>query len=113
VRRKAVFDAMVFLQAVANPAGPSGACFASVRSGDLTLVTSPETVEELRGLLARPNIRKKFPSLTDERAADLIAEVERVSDPIAKARGLEEQSDKPLAPVHGGYLGSSLLPGPG
>ncbi len=77
--RKAVFDAMIFLQAVANPSGPSGACFAHVRSGTLALITSPETVAELRGLLTRPNIRKKFPHLTDEVAQNLITEVERIS----------------------------------
>jgi hypothetical protein len=58
VSRKAVFDATVFLQAVANPAGPSGACFALVRFGGLALITSPVTVDELRWLLARPNTRK-------------------------------------------------------
>jgi predicted nucleic acid-binding protein len=74
VSRKAVFDAMVFLQAGANPTGPSGACFAHVRSGLITLFTSPETVAELRGLLARPNIRKKFPHLTDEVAEEFVRE---------------------------------------
>jgi putative PIN family toxin of toxin-antitoxin system len=78
VSRKAVFDAMVFLQAGANPTGPSGACFAHARSGRLALITSPATVAELRDLLARPNIRKKFPHLTDEVADGLIAEIERV-----------------------------------
>jgi putative PIN family toxin of toxin-antitoxin system len=80
--RKAVFDAMVFLQAGANPAGPSGACFAHARSGTLALITSPETVAELRGLLARPNIRKKFPHLTDEVADGLIAEIVRIGTSI-------------------------------
>jgi putative PIN family toxin of toxin-antitoxin system len=70
---------MVFLQAGANPTGPSGACFARVRSGMLALITSPETVAELRGLLARPNIRKKFPHLTDEVAEGLVTEIERIS----------------------------------
>jgi putative PIN family toxin of toxin-antitoxin system len=82
VSRKAVFDAMVFLQAVANPSGPSGACFARVRSGALALITSPQTVAELRGLLARPNIRKKFPHLTDEAAEKFIAEIERISTSV-------------------------------
>lgn len=80
--RKAVFDAKVFLQAVANPSGPSGACFAHVRSGTLALITSPQTVAEIRGLLARPNIRRKFPHLTDEVAEELVTEVERVSTRI-------------------------------
>jgi len=79
VSRKAVFDAMVFLQAAANPSGPSGACFAHVRSGTLMLITSAETVSELRGLLARPKIRTKFPHLTDDVAEALVTEVERVS----------------------------------
>jgi putative PIN family toxin of toxin-antitoxin system len=82
VSRKAVFDAMVFLQAVANPSGPSGACLAHVRLGTLALITSPETVAELRGLLARPNIRKKFPHLTDEVAKGLVTEIERMSTSI-------------------------------
>ena len=77
--RKVVFDAIVYLQAVANPAGPSGACFDHVRSGTLALITSSETVAELRGLLARPNIRKKFPHLTDQMAEELVTEVERIS----------------------------------
>jgi len=79
VSRKVVFDAIVYLQAVANPAGPSGACFDHVRSGTLALITSSETVAELRGLLARPNIRKKFPHLTDQMAEELVTEVERIS----------------------------------
>ncbi len=36
--RKAVFDAMVFLQAGANPTGPSGACSAYTRLGALALI---------------------------------------------------------------------------
>jgi putative PIN family toxin of toxin-antitoxin system len=70
---------MVFLQAGANPAGPSGVCFAHARSGSITLITSPETIAELSGLLGRPNIRKKFPHLTDEVAESFLREVERNS----------------------------------
>jgi len=79
LKRKVVFDAMVFLQAAANPSGPSGACFAHVRSGTLALITSLDTVAELRGLLARPNLRKKFPHLTNQVADRLVTEVERNS----------------------------------
>ncbi len=82
--RRAVFDAMVFLQAGANPAGPSEACLDHVRSGSITLITSPETVAELRGLLARPNIRKKVPHLTDERADAFVEEIERASTSSAE-----------------------------
>ncbi len=77
--RKVVFDAVVYFQAAANPAGPSGVCLAYVRSGTLVLFTSIETIAELRGLLARPNIRKKFPHLTDQMSEKFVTEVERIS----------------------------------
>ena len=73
---------MVFLQARANLAGPSGACFAHVCSGSIALITSPETIAELSALLARPNIRKKFPHLTDEVAESFLREVERSSTSV-------------------------------
>jgi putative PIN family toxin of toxin-antitoxin system len=84
VSRKDVFDAMVFLQAAANPVGPSGACLALARSRSLALITTPETVAELSGLLARPNIRKKYPHLTDEVAEAFVEEIERTSTSIAE-----------------------------
>jgi putative PIN family toxin of toxin-antitoxin system len=114
VSRQAVFDAMVFLQAVASPSGPSGACFAHVRSGTLALITSPETVAELQGLLARPTIRKKFPHLSDQVAEELVTEVERISISIENVpRVLEYPRDPKDEPyinlaiaTHADYLTS-------
>jgi putative PIN family toxin of toxin-antitoxin system len=83
VSRKAVFDAMVLLQAGANPSGPSGACFDHARAGALVLVTSPDTISELRELLGRPNIRKKFPHLTDDVVEGLVAEIDRIGTSLA------------------------------
>ena len=93
--RKAVFDAMVFLQAGANPAGPSGACLAHVRAGSITLITSPEIVAELRGLLARLNIRKTFPHLTDDVAEALVREIERTSTSIGEVTRVFEYPSDP------------------
>ncbi len=93
--RRAVFDAMVFLQAGANPTGPGGACFALARSGKLALITSPETVAELRDLLARPNVRKKFPHLTDEVADGLIAEIERIGAGVPRCASRLRLSARP------------------
>ena len=95
VSRRAVFDAMVFLQAGANPAGPSGACLALARSGSITLITSPETVAELRRLLARPNIRTKFPHLTDELAEAFVREIEGTSTPIDEVPRVFEYARDP------------------
>ncbi len=54
------------------------------RAGSITLTTSPEIIAELAGLLARPNIRKKFPHLTDEVAEALVREIERTSTSIGE-----------------------------
>jgi len=51
---KAVFDAMVFLQAAANPTGPSGECFAHARSGKLVLITSRD--KDLLDLMLDPDL---------------------------------------------------------
>ena len=42
-------------------------------------MASSATVSELRALLARPNIRKKFPHLTDDVAEAFVREIERAS----------------------------------
>ena len=61
----AVFDCMVFVQALANLKGPAHACYQLVRSDRLVLYMSPEVVAEVGDVLNRPKIRRKFPDLTD------------------------------------------------
>ena len=61
----AVFDCMVFVQALANLKGPAYACYQLVRSDRLVLYLSPEVVAEVGDVLNRPKIRGKFPALTD------------------------------------------------
>lgn len=72
---RAVFDCMLFLQAATNEAGPAFACFRLVDEGKLTLCVSPEVLAEVRDVLSRPSIRKKFPHLTDERADEFLQSV--------------------------------------
>jgi putative PIN family toxin of toxin-antitoxin system len=62
----AVFDCMVFVQALANAKGPAYACYELVRSSRLKLYVSPEVVAELHDVLYRPKVRRKLPALTDE-----------------------------------------------
>lgn len=64
---RAVFDCMVFLQAITNERGPAAACFDLVDENKLTLVVSPETLAEVRDVLERPKIRAKFPHMSDDR----------------------------------------------
>ena len=64
---RAVFDCMVFLQAVTNEQGPAFACVDLVEQEKLQLIVSPAIMAELRDVLSRPKVRAKFPHLTDER----------------------------------------------
>jgi predicted nucleic acid-binding protein len=41
---RSVFDCNVFLQAMANPSGPAGACIRAVRTGQISLFVSPSIV---------------------------------------------------------------------
>jgi uncharacterized protein len=71
----AVFDCMVFVQALANAKGPACACYELVRGGRLTLYVSPEIVAEVGDVLGRPKVRRKLPTLTDERVEAFLRDV--------------------------------------
>jgi putative PIN family toxin of toxin-antitoxin system len=84
---RAVFDCMIFLQAVVNQNSKAGLCYQAVCEGLVELIISDETLSELIDVLNRPVIRNKFPELTDEHISDFIAEVERMA---RKANHVEE-----------------------
>jgi len=68
----AVFDSVALLQAAMNENGPAGACLAFVDAGHVKLFISPETLEEIREVLHRPEIRTSVRKLTDEYVLDFI-----------------------------------------
>ncbi len=53
---RAVFDCMVFVQALASDRGPARACFELVRDGCITLVVGAEIRSEVRQVLGRPQL---------------------------------------------------------
>src|SRR5262245_33052926 len=63
---RAVFDCVVFLQAAGRPASPARACFRLIDAGLVELCISDETLAELRDILSRSALRRKFPDLTPE-----------------------------------------------
>jgi putative PIN family toxin of toxin-antitoxin system len=67
---------MLFLQAVTNEGGPAFACFELVDQGRLELYLSPEILAEVRDVLGRPRIRRKFPDLTQDRIDEFMAGAE-------------------------------------
>jgi putative PIN family toxin of toxin-antitoxin system len=71
----AVFDCMIFLQAATNDQGPAFACLEFVEANEVTLYLSPEILAEIRRILNREDVRKKFPHLTQERADLFIQKV--------------------------------------
>jgi putative PIN family toxin of toxin-antitoxin system len=73
---RAVFDCMLFLQAATNEAGPAFACFQLVEAGEVALHVSPEILAEVRDVLNRPSIRRKFPHLTAERIEEFVTNAE-------------------------------------
>lgn len=73
---RAVFDCMIFLQAATNHTGLAFACFQLVDDGRLTLCLSPEILAEVRDVLSRPSIRRKFPHLDGERVDEFLASAE-------------------------------------
>lgn len=72
---RAVFDCMVYLQAVTNERGPAFACFCLVDGGEVTLCVSAENLAEAQDVLTRPELQAKFPRLTPERAEAFLRNV--------------------------------------
>ncbi len=68
----AVFDSTALLQAAGSKKGPAGACLAFVDEGRVKLFLSAVTLEEIRDVLHRPEIRKAFRQLTDENVLDFL-----------------------------------------
>jgi uncharacterized protein len=77
---KAVFDTVSYLQAVTNPNGPAWAALELTDAGRIRLVASEETLREVVDVLSRPNIRKRFPSLTDERLGQFLQVIRLVAE---------------------------------
>lgn len=78
-RPQVVFDCMIFLQAAALRASPSGACLALAEQGLLELYVSPAVLAEVHDVIGRPQIRTRFRQLTDDVVAGFIARIEQIA----------------------------------
>ncbi len=79
---RVVFDCMVFVQAAARPNGPAAACVARAEAGDVELLVSRDTLDELRDVLNRPKVQQGFRTLTPEVVGAFLARVERFAVPV-------------------------------
>jgi uncharacterized protein len=67
-----VFDCNVTIQAFANGAGPSGRCLAMLEHGRIDVFLSRAILRELRSVLSEPEVRARWPYLTDEQIEHFI-----------------------------------------
>ena len=76
--RRVVFDCNVFLQALARPRGPSGACVSLAIEQKVTLFLSHHVLNEIRDVIARPELVRKF-KLRPERVSRLLEVLPRIA----------------------------------
>jgi putative PIN family toxin of toxin-antitoxin system len=108
VTPRAVFDCMVFLQGAGRPAGPARACFHLVEEGRVTLLVSPEILAEIRDVLTRPKILRKFPLLWAEWVEAFVRNVESKAVLLAEVpRAFTLERDRKDEP----YLNLALAAG--
>jgi putative PIN family toxin of toxin-antitoxin system len=69
-----VYDTMVFLQEASRPQR-THAIFQAIRDGRLTLILTAEILAEVRDVLNRDAIRRKFPALTPEAVTTFVADI--------------------------------------
>src|SRR5437870_2633606 len=75
----AVFDCMVFLQAAVRREGPAGACLALAEAGVIKLYISRAILAEVRDVLTRPVLRRKFSVLNDGFVDEFITAIRAMS----------------------------------
>ncbi|MEK6321991.1 MAG: putative toxin-antitoxin system toxin component, PIN family [Acidobacteriota bacterium] len=67
-----VFDCVVFLQSLISEAGPAARCLELFEQGKFSIAVSREVLSEIREVLSRSGLRKRYPRLTDQRVDRLI-----------------------------------------
>ena len=72
-----VFDCNLFLQAAIREAGPAFACVNRLETGVYILYLSQAVLDEIREVLGRPALQRKFPLLTPPRTAALLERIQR------------------------------------
>ena len=82
--RGTVFDCMVFVQAIAS-AGTAHRCYTRTMDSGEPFFVSSATLEELRIVLERPELRQKLPGITSKRVDALMHHLAQMAvhiDPV-------------------------------
>ena|SRR2546428_12776728 len=76
---RGVLDCMIYLQAVARETSPAAACLRLSESRRIELFISRQIIAEVRDVLSRDDIRRRFKTVTDESVANFIERVRKTS----------------------------------
>jgi uncharacterized protein len=80
---RVVLDCMVFFQAVSRPGGPAARLLTGfIETGRFTLYVSDSILAEVRDVLARPHIRTRNPTITDDRVELFFLRIDKISQKI-------------------------------
>lgn len=74
---RAVFDCMIFLQAVANDESPAAELLRLVDADKITLFVSDQVLTKIEDVLARPKVREKPSRITDLSVQALLRRLNR------------------------------------
>jgi putative PIN family toxin of toxin-antitoxin system len=80
---RVVFDCNVFLQAAVSRTGPAFACLELAEAGVFILVVSGEILVEVREVLIRPDVQKKFPGLTSAVVTRFLLRLTQLSEHVS------------------------------
>jgi putative PIN family toxin of toxin-antitoxin system len=69
---RAVFDSVIYVQALISRRGPAAECIERVKSGEVALFTSDALLEEAGNVPLRPSLTRRFSKLTPERVGSLM-----------------------------------------
>jgi putative PIN family toxin of toxin-antitoxin system len=81
---RAVFDCVVLLQAAVSKKGPAFACLQLAQAGQLLMMLSPDVLAEVTDVLNRPELRRKFKTLTTAVAGAFLRDLTDCADFISE-----------------------------
>lgn len=99
-----VLDCMVWVQAIASQ-GPAHQCLKRISQENLPLLACQATLDELRCVLERPELRRKLPGLTTVRVNALLGHLEHWALVLEEVPRQVEFPDDPKDEI---YLNLSL-----
>jgi len=73
----AVFDTNIVLQGILGEQGPAFACLELVFNDAVELITTEAILEEVRTVISRPNLVRKYPQLRGDRPKDIIGTISK------------------------------------